>query len=74
MFFFPFPILPIPIVAPAMQAKGGEMVKPSNTISCVKAQNNHGVVMEPTQRCDTEYSHQNQAWLVLHILPSSSEE
>ena len=36
----PLPIhgfLSLPIFAPAMQARGREMVKPSNAISCVRA-------------------------------------
>ena len=35
--FLSLPVLPIPIFAPAMQARGREMVKPSNAISCVRA-------------------------------------
>ena len=35
--FLSLPILPIPVFAPAMQAKGREMVKPRNAISCVRA-------------------------------------
>ena len=35
--FLSLPIVPIPVFAPAMQAKGREMVKPRNTISCVRA-------------------------------------
>ena len=35
--FLSLPIFPIPVFAPAMQAKGREMVKPRNAISCVRA-------------------------------------
>jgi len=35
--FLSLPILPIPVFAPAMEANGREMVKPSNAVSCVRA-------------------------------------
>ena len=64
MFFLPSPSSPSPFLHLPCRLNEGKWWNLATLF----------LVWEPTQKCNTKYSHQNQAWLVLHILPSSAEE